>query len=754
VVNATGDSIGTTAGTSLNVTGGNDSFGLGANNYLGLLGGSGYVVNATGDSIGTLNNVSFTVSGNSNIIAAGAGSTVSVVGASDTVNASSDTVDVTAGTNVTLNGSDDSLSMAPGSSAVLYGIGNSVDGIAVGAGVSGITETITSNSDGTWTDLLQNTGNQVSWSEEQFIHAANNELAEETTIYTNGSDTVQYWDVYGDTQWSTDIKQYNSSVSLTSDTVDNNDGTSAITDYYGSGVETYFYRPGNSGSDWTAIVNSTLNGVVIGGSSGDIYFLDPGEEYYSDWSGGAMGSDAGDDAVDDIFASGPPSFNYNAPADDGLSGIDIIDPNDVDLPSDLIVDPLVLNLAGGPVVTTSSVTNGIAFDMRGDGSTQSTGWITPNEGFLVLETQNTGPITSSHDMISDLNELASFDSNGDGKITAADALFGDLEVWIPGAQGSPGALETLTQLGISEIDLSATTANRADNGNTINATFSFKYADGATGQGADVSFAVGPDEITLGGTVGTVTLESNETFMISGSGTIVNAGTADTVTLAPQNTLTITAGLSLVADVTSAGTIQLASGDLTMQAVTNYDTFQLGGTATLNFVSSVASGDEIQFLQPGGTLETPATGPFGAQIAGFATGDVIDAAGVLYGLNPTLDFAASGGRHAHGDRRHPQWVVRPARHLCGKRLSPGERRPRRDGDLLFLSTRASGSRNERVACPNQTKVYLLRRDAGNSNGLQGIRLREFSWDRLPPLGGRAPNRPALCLPGIVLPVAD
>jgi len=42
----------------------------------------------------------------------------------------------------------------------------------------------------------------------------------------------------------------------------------------------------------------------------------------------------------------------------------------------------------------------------------------------------------------------------------------------------------------------------------------------------------------------------------------------------------------------------------------------------------------------------------------------------------------------------------------------------------------------------------------NSKGLRGIRTREFTWDRLLPLGYRAPDRPAPRLPGIVLPVAD
>ena len=44
--------------------------------------------------------------------------------------------------------------------------------------------------------------------------------------------------------------------------------------------------------------------------------------------------------------------------------------------------------------------------------------------------------------------------------------------------------------------LAPTASDRADNGNHIKQTFQFVYADGTTGQGADVFFATGPD---LGG---------------------------------------------------------------------------------------------------------------------------------------------------------------------------------------------------------------------------------------------------------------
>ncbi len=170
-------------------------------------------------------------------------------------------------------------------------------------------------------------------------------------------------------------------------------------------------------------------------------------------------------------------------------------------PAGGLLDPLVLNLSGGTVQTTAMAGSGVTFDMVGDGATQQTGWITQGEGFLVADPSN-APIVSRAQMFSDLlapgagsglAALATYDTNGDGKITAADSDFGDIKVWVPGAAGSAGSLYSLNQLGITGIDLQPTAIDAMNNGNEILNGFSFQYANGKTGQGAEVGFAAGPD---------------------------------------------------------------------------------------------------------------------------------------------------------------------------------------------------------------------------------------------------------------------
>jgi hypothetical protein len=142
-------------------------------------------------------------------------------------------------------------------------------------------------------------------------------------------------------------------------------------------------------------------------------------------------------------------------------------------------------------------------------------------------------------------------------------------------------------------------------------------------------------------TSSTVTLGNNVSARISGSGSIINHGIASSVILAAQSTMTIAAGASLAAVITNTGSIDLTSGTLVFhQPVTTSATFLLGGTATLDFVSTVAGGAGMRFIQPGGTLEVQAAGSFGPHISRFAAGDRIDAAAVLYGLAPKVNYSA------------------------------------------------------------------------------------------------------------------
>ncbi len=84
------------------------------------------------------------------------------------------------------------------------------------------------------------------------------------------------------------------------------------------------------------------------------------------------------------------------------------------------------------------------------------------DGVLFLDPEADGTLSQKREYVftewdptaaTDMEALrAYFDSNGDGKLTAADTAFANFKVLVTNADGST-AVATLTQLGITEINL-------------------------------------------------------------------------------------------------------------------------------------------------------------------------------------------------------------------------------------------------------------------------------------------------------------
>lgn len=160
-------------------------------------------------------------------------------------------------------------------------------------------------------------------------------------------------------------------------------------------------------------------------------------------------------------------------------------------------DPLVLNLAGGTVTTTSLSDSGVRFDMQADGNSVKVGWITADEGLLVYDSDHSGIVNNGSKLVAGfeaLNELAAADgASADGLLNAEDAIWDKLKVWIDvGCDGifAPSELHSLEELGISGINLSSVSQNIASNGNTILGIGSFLTADGGVGAMAAVGLQV------------------------------------------------------------------------------------------------------------------------------------------------------------------------------------------------------------------------------------------------------------------------
>ncbi len=97
-------------------------------------------------------------------------------------------------------------------------------------------------------------------------------------------------------------------------------------------------------------------------------------------------------------------------------------------------DPLVLDLDGDGIETSTFDQGGVYFDMDNDYFSELTGWVGADDGLLVWDQDGNRRIDDSTELFGSLGtggftELAALDDNADGVIDANDATFSDLEVW-------------------------------------------------------------------------------------------------------------------------------------------------------------------------------------------------------------------------------------------------------------------------------------------------------------------------------------
>jgi len=160
-------------------------------------------------------------------------------------------------------------------------------------------------------------------------------------------------------------------------------------------------------------------------------------------------------------------------------------------------DPLVLDLDGDGIETIPA-DGSVLFDHDGDGIKHATGWISPDDGLLVLDRNNNGLIDNGSELFGDntikndgnkalngFDALIDFDSNGDGLVSDQDALFDELRIWrdynSDGISQS-SELSSLSDTGVKNILLANEDVNIVDeNNNQLIAQGQFNFANGAIG---------------------------------------------------------------------------------------------------------------------------------------------------------------------------------------------------------------------------------------------------------------------------------
>ncbi len=161
------------------------------------------------------------------------------------------------------------------------------------------------------------------------------------------------------------------------------------------------------------------------------------------------------------------------------------------------VDPLVVDLDGDGIEAVGDSPINPYFDMNEDGFAERSGWLRGGDAFLVQDQNENGKIDDIGEMfgapgVDGYTELATLDTNMDGKIDESDSAWGSLRLWRDtnfNGITDEGELLTLESQDIVSFNVAPTvTTPDQQNGYTITETGTFTRGDSSTGMTGNVVY--------------------------------------------------------------------------------------------------------------------------------------------------------------------------------------------------------------------------------------------------------------------------
>ena len=161
--------------------------------------------------------------------------------------------------------------------------------------------------------------------------------------------------------------------------------------------------------------------------------------------------------------------------------------------------PIVLDLDGDGLELVSLEDSTAFYDIDGDGYRERMGWVSADDGLLAYDKNGDGVISGREELSfvdyvpgarTDLEGLAHFDSNGDGRLDDSDAEWGKFRVWRDldqDGESDAGELRTLAEAGVRSISLTSDGVERTVVGNPVLGEGTYTHTDGRGGALFDVA---------------------------------------------------------------------------------------------------------------------------------------------------------------------------------------------------------------------------------------------------------------------------
>ncbi len=160
--------------------------------------------------------------------------------------------------------------------------------------------------------------------------------------------------------------------------------------------------------------------------------------------------------------------------------------------------PLVLDIDGDGITSTSLVDSPTYFDYNGDGIKEKTAWTDVGDAQLVADLNHDGKISDGSEIFGEYTKLkdgslakngyaalAQYDTNGDGIIDKRDEAFGNLSLWFDKNQNGKSEEGELVNIQLSQVTAiyldgknGITFKQRRENGNVILNETNYESTDG------------------------------------------------------------------------------------------------------------------------------------------------------------------------------------------------------------------------------------------------------------------------------------